>query len=493
MSKKPRPRPPRRRMPPAQGARVDRATGFDRPQRADGSPEARSNPQALARSPAIEERRAQPIDRAELAPAYDQGLLERARAQWRRGDWASLQELNAGEIEHHPDRARLALLAAAGHHALGQFSSARLLALRAAEWGCSRSLIARVLIGGVHNTLGRAAVAAGRQRDRALRHFELAVMAGAPGTTSMLAAQTRVEHQLGQMGMTTCLPQLRDASSQALVTSVAASPLKEIGDQLRKNAEALSTSVKTQHDNLIGARKYLEITIKREIVNATRQLEAFVNLQGYLTKGVVVPEMHGWPVSPDFALMLITMLEGGDYDLVIEFGSGTSTVLMATTLNRNSKRREGRARVVQVAFEHLDRYHAQTERQLAAAGLSDAVELQLAPLVPYRAVNGKSYSYYDCRPALATLAQTVAPPSKLRILVLVDGPPAATGEHARYPALSAVLEHFDGAHFDIVLDDYVRDDEKQIVQLWRADLEARGIEPTVLEKKLEKDACVLTF
>jgi hypothetical protein len=428
-----------------------------------------------------------------LANAYDQGLLDRAREQWRRGDWASLQELAPGEIEQHPDRARLALLAAAGHHAAGQRAPARLFAQRAAEWGCDRTLIARVLIGGVHNTLARAAVASGRQRERALRHFEQAVAAGAPGSTGALATQARIEHQVGLMGLAAELPQLRAATTLTGRAPMLANPLKEIGEQLRKHSDSLAASLKTQHDDLVNVRKYLETTVKREVLNATKQLEAFVNLQGYLAKGVVVPEMHGWPVSPDFALLLVHMLEATDYDLVIEFGSGTSTALMATVLARNAARRQGRPRAVQVAFEHLERFHAETARLLAADGLTDAVDLELAPLVPYAAPNGKTYPYYDCRPGLAAIAQTMGPPPALRIFVLVDGPPAATGEHARYPALPVVLEHFGGARIDLVLDDYIRDDEKQIAKMWMADLAARGLAPTLTEKKLEKDACVLVF
>lgn len=430
---------------------------------------------------------------ARMANAYDQGLLDRAREQWRRGDWASLQELAPGEIEQHPDRARLALLAAAGHHAAGQRAAARLFAQRAAEWGCDRTLIARVLIGGVHNTLARAAVATGRQRERALRHFEQAVAAGAPGSTGALATQARIEHQVGLMGLATELPQLRAATTLTGRAPMLANPLKEIGEQLRKQSDALAASLKTQHDDLASVRKALESTVKREVLNATKQLEAFVNLQGYLAKGVVVPEMHGWPVSPDFALLLVQMLEATDYDLVIEFGSGSSTALMATVLTRNAARRQGRPRAVQVAFEHLERFHAETASLLAAGGLTDAVDLELAPLVPYAAPNGKTYPYYDCRPALTAIAQTMGPPESLRIFVLVDGPPAATGEHARYPALPVVLEHFGGARLDVVLDDYIRDDEKQIAKLWMAELAARGLSPTMTEKKMEKDACVVVF
>ncbi len=41
---------------------------------------------------------------------YDENLLERARTQWQFGDWASLMKLERDTLQHHPDRAKLALL-----------------------------------------------------------------------------------------------------------------------------------------------------------------------------------------------------------------------------------------------------------------------------------------------------------------------------------------------------------------------------------------------
>lgn len=48
----------------------------------------------------------------DLVP-YDEKLLKRSRTQWKFGDWASLAALNRETLQHHPDRAKLALLAAA--------------------------------------------------------------------------------------------------------------------------------------------------------------------------------------------------------------------------------------------------------------------------------------------------------------------------------------------------------------------------------------------
>src|SRR5690606_12419200 len=118
--------------------------------------------------------------------------------------------------------------------------------------------------------------------------------------------------------------------------------------------------------------------------------------------------------------------------------------------------------------------------------------LILSPLTPYMTPNGKTYTYYDCHAPLATTAQqlkTIVP----KILVVVDGPPGSTGKNARYPALPAVLEHFRTAHIDMILDDYMRDDEKSVVSMWMADLERSALPTKIEEKQMEKGSCFISI
>lgn len=238
-------------------------------------------------------------------------------------------------------------------------------------------------------------------------------------------------------------------------------------------------------------RKQLEKTVKQEILNATQQLEAFLNIQSFFTHGEHQPIMHGWPISPDFALNLIGLLEKNDYDLILEFGSGTSTVIMAKALARLNK--DGRkSSVVQIAFEHLEQYHAQTLADLQVAGMAEAVEVVLAPLQPYTAPNGTIYSYYACEEKIAELACKKETKNS-KILVVVDGPPSSTGKHARYPALPAVLSHFKSNVIDFVLDDFFREDEKEVGDLWRKDCETANFNWKAESIKMEKDAFLISI
>jgi hypothetical protein len=252
----------------------------------------------------------------------------------------------------------------------------------------------------------------------------------------------------------------------------------------------LAARFKAQQDDLIRVRKHLEGVIKKEVSNATRQLESFANVQYALAGGTPLPAMHGWPISPDFAAYLVELIRSNDYDLVVEFGSGTSTVLIAKLLAQSAPGRAGRRPVVQVAFEHLEQFRTQTLDHLRAADLEGCVTVHHAPLVSYRAENGLTYPYYACEEPLATVAEGLDD-RPVRALVLVDGPPAVTGTHARYPALPIVMSALPDACLHVLLDDYVRDDEKQIARMWQDEL-ANGNRSFEFEvRTLEKDACLL--
>lgn len=134
-----------------------------------------------------------------IAP-YDENLLERAKTQWQFGDWQSLAAIDHNSLEHHPERAKLALLAAAGHAQLGNTATARQFIGLAEDWGCSKRLIAQILISGVHNSLGLAAANIG-QETRALDHFKSSITIGTAGSDTRLLIIARVNQQLSQLNL----------------------------------------------------------------------------------------------------------------------------------------------------------------------------------------------------------------------------------------------------------------------------------------------------
>lgn len=250
---------------------------------------------------------------------------------------------------------------------------------------------------------------------------------------------------------------------------------------------------KKQAEELDKARRHIEAAVKNNSTNAVRQVQSFVGMQQYFSTGMLPAfnsEGHSWPISADFALFLMQRLVLERYDLVIEFGSGTSTVIVAKTLTMMADHAKTPLTRF-VSFEHLDVYYQQTSAYLRQAGLNHAVELMLKPLKDWCASDDHIYPYYSCEDALAELAGSADSPPQ-RVLVIVDGPPASTGPQARYPAGPMVVKHFPASCIDFLMDDYVRNDEKEVVQHWSTDMKAAGLASAVSNFKFEKGACLFT-
>jgi hypothetical protein len=233
----------------------------------------------------------------------------------------------------------------------------------------------------------------------------------------------------------------------------------------------------------------LTAIVSREFRNMSAQWQAAMFLHTYLLTGKRIGPLQGWPVSPDLGLLLVNLVADESYQAIVEFGSGTSTMLMATA-NLNLSR-SGDALIPQLAFEHLEDFHRNTRQLLHTNRLEVLVTLVKAPLVPVE-LEGKTYGYYSCDEELAKLAADLGDRRPGRpILVLVAGPPGATNPQARYPALHFMLKHFPRVGLHLLMDEMVRDDERQIVERWCRELTVIGRKYTKESFAFEKGATLL--
>lgn len=115
---------------------------------------------------------------------YNAQALSTAREQWQRGDWAALADMTLDQLQDHPDRAKLALLAAAGHMQLGRNDQGADCLRQAKAWGCNPQLIRKVVIAGVHTSLGNAAAIA-EMPEFAAHHFAMSACLVMPGKAKL--------------------------------------------------------------------------------------------------------------------------------------------------------------------------------------------------------------------------------------------------------------------------------------------------------------------
>ncbi len=198
---------------------------------------------------------------------HDAHVLDRARTQWQFGDWESLAEIACDTLQHHPERAKLALLAAAGHLQQNDPNAARQLIRLSYDWGVDKKLVSQILIAGVRNTLGRAAAISGHQA-RALKHFEAAMAVGMPGSDTKLLTQARIGEQLCQLGL--------NASGRTIRVGVGETVLRAFPHpETAASAEAISLE-EIHHAWQAGRWEYLASIDNAEMVSQPNRAELAV-------------------------------------------------------------------------------------------------------------------------------------------------------------------------------------------------------------------------
>ena len=178
-----------------------------------------------------------------------------------------------------------------------------------------------------------------------------------------------------------------------------------------------------------------------------RQVEALASLYYALRPRHPIPATRRWAASPDLLWYLYRTVREDGRTQVLECGSGVSTLVLAYALEHH-----GAGRVC--ALEHDETYARTTRDELRRHQLEGWAEVRCAPLRPVE-LHGQTWPWYDP----ATI------PQQRFDLIFVDGPPGATREHARFPAVPLLLDRLaDGGR--IVLDDYARPDEAEVARRW---------------------------
>ena len=184
--------------------------------------------------------------------------------------------------------------------------------------------------------------------------------------------------------------------------------------------------------------------LRYEVLNDTLAME---DVRNRFDRRAAAPLMSGWSLEPATLLRLLEFVERASPRLVVECGSGVSTVWLAYAMRKYG----GRV----VALEHHADFAAATRAELARHGLSDVAEVRHAPLESFD-LQGETFQWY-AREAWGGLREVD--------LLLVDGPPKATGPLARYPALPLLAGSL-ASNATVVLDDMHRPEEREALERW---------------------------
>ena len=177
---------------------------------------------------------------------------------------------------------------------------------------------------------------------------------------------------------------------------------------------------------------------KNQNQHAYRQLEAFHQLISLLKFNAPIPPTRGWVASPDLLLTLTEIIRTHKPRLVVELGSGVSTLVIA---------KAGAKKLISI--DNSDEFAVKTRTLLKEHGVR-GVEVRVAPLTHH----ASGVDWYDT--------------SKLRDikgidLLFIDGPPGSNSPDARKPALQELLDRLSPKAV-IIMDDAMRPAERELAE-----------------------------
>jgi predicted O-methyltransferase YrrM len=165
--------------------------------------------------------------------------------------------------------------------------------------------------------------------------------------------------------------------------------------------------------------------------------------------GPDVPSLGTWAVEADFGRLVAQEMEGRP-GTIVECGSGVTTLLIASYL-------QSQGAGLLYSLEHDEGFAEATRRRLARAGLTDRVEVVVAPLVAQRFGRTRT-RWYDP----AAIGDALEAPIDL---LVVDGPPSVEA-WSRWPAIE-VLNPLLAPGAVVLLDDGRQRRERRAAWRWQ--------------------------
>ena len=162
--------------------------------------------------------------------------------------------------------------------------------------------------------------------------------------------------------------------------------------------------------------------------------------------------LGGWSIDTFLGRFLIQHLLEHRPKCIVELGSGSSTIIIARTLQILEEKDTSH-----IAVDHEAKYLGLTRDTAQLNGVAEGVEFLHCPLVQYESLDKLWYG---------GLTEKLA--DRKIDLLIIDGPPGPLQPMSRYPALPLLLPHM-SEHCTVILDDAARDEEQEIARRWVAE------------------------
>ena len=178
--------------------------------------------------------------------------------------------------------------------------------------------------------------------------------------------------------------------------------------------------------------------LKTSMWQSYRQTEAMQQLLSLLKFSAPVPPTRSWAASPDLLLTLAQLVRKHNPKLVVELGSGVSTLVVA---------KAGAKKVISI--DHSGEFADKT-REVLQEHKVRGVEIRVAQLKAH--ISG--VDWYDT---------AVIKDLKRIDLLIVDGPPGSKNPEARMPARAEFIAKLSPKAI-VVIDDVNREGERKLAE-----------------------------
>jgi len=201
---------------------------------------------------------------------------------------------------------------------------------------------------------------------------------------------------------------------------------------------------------------------------------------------------------------LSSLISLNSFDVIVEFGSGLSTIVAASVTDEKLKAKNSSTQLTiskageehltesfanalpnyVISFEQEAKYLNDTKKLLNASGLSAYVDLYHAPLTQSQySINGKSGVYYDCTEKLLELKR-VFNNRNAKVLVIVDGPITQKDKASSvYAALPTVLDYLSQCDITMFANNANQYEESNLVESWENEINRRQL--TMISHNIE--------
>lgn len=170
-----------------------------------------------------------------------------------------------------------------------------------------------------------------------------------------------------------------------------------------------------------------------------------------------LPINSDWSAGPDFIKTIIDAVEANRPKTIVECSSGLTTLTLAQTCQRLEHG-------VVYSLENGGEYADKTRSSLLPYQLSHRAKVIDAPLMDYPLME-RTFQWYSLNQL---------PKLEIEMLV-IDGPPGFIQPLSRYPALP-LLDKYLADGCKIFMDDAIRNDEQEILELWQQEFPAYKFE-----------------